>query len=177
MASLYHTFCLRPVMILKRWVSYYRTDRQKSRAEDREWKTTRTTTTTAITPKTTNKQSFRSKRLCYIISFVRNDGHIRLYDHLYILTSCLHSYGCQLTCNTLVLLRCFKLVISTDDVLQGDSYVFYVVIGIVMMLSALAPLLLRETGGQPLEDGLRGSSKGAASTLAADDEMQLQRLS
>ena len=72
--------------------------------------------------------------------------------------------------------RCFKLVISTDDVLQGDSYVIYVVIGIGMMLSALAPLLLRETGGQPLEDGLRRSSKGAASVMAADDEIQLQRL-
>ena len=72
---------------------------------------------------------------------------------------------------------CFKLVISTDDVLQGDSYVFYVVIGIAMGLSAVVPLLLPETGGQPLEDGLRRSSNGAASALAADDEMQLQRLS
>ena len=41
----------------------------------------------------------------FFMSFVQNDGSSRLYDHIYILTLCIHNCGCQLTCNTLVFLR------------------------------------------------------------------------
>ena len=63
-----------------------------------------------------------------------------------------------------------------NDVLQGAPYVFYVIIGAFLGLSALAPLLQRETRGQPLEDVLPVSSKRMVSTLSAEDERQLQRL-
>ena len=39
----------------------------------------------------------------FIIS-CQNGGYICLYDNIYTPTSCLHSYGCQLTWGTLVLL-------------------------------------------------------------------------
>ncbi|KAK7462568.1 hypothetical protein BaRGS_00038397, partial [Batillaria attramentaria] len=42
---------------------------------------------------------------------------------------------------------------------NNKEYVFYIIVGVVMAFNFVSPLLLRETGGRPLEDDLARSNK------------------